>query len=217
MTVKITVYFLLFIELIFTQLLLGQADKIASNRIVNIDSFLIQKNRITGLPEQYFTPFSQAFAHYPELVSSRITFKQKHISTTMNVRPTLGTFLFSSRQNRRYIIRMNNSKRDSIVTLDEIPKDALTGIFGHELRHMLDYNDRNCWRILQMGWKYLNKANRIAYERSTDSLTVVRGMGVSLYKWSHFVLYESDATAKYKKFKLETYMKPEEIERLIKE
>ena len=48
-------------------------------------------------------------------------------------------------------------------------------------------------------------------QKEIDLKTIQRGLGWQLYDWSNFVLNDSNADAKYKEFKKETYMTPESI------
>jgi hypothetical protein len=168
-----------------------------------------------GLPEKYKEPFNIAIAYFPELSNARIKIKLTRINTTLNVRPTLGSIIFNSRNNRKYVIRINSSLRDSIITIEEVPFDALIGLFGHELSHISDYRTRNFWRILGRGLAYLSKRKKEIFEKEIDCLAIHHGLGCPLYQWSFYVLSLSDASSKYKLFKRRIYLEPDEIKRLI--
>lgn len=185
---------------------------IAGSGVAAADSLNVKYSLVTGIPDPYKNPFYLALSYFPELDHSRIRVKSKKIRTTLNVRPALGSVLFNTKSNRKYIIRINNAIKDSIVTLDEVPFDALVGLFGHELTHIADYKNKNIWRILGRAFAYLSKHKKEKFEKEMDYLAIDHGLGCSLYQWSFFVLNFSDASAKYKEFKREIYLKPNEIQ-----
>ncbi|HEX2936998.1 MAG TPA: hypothetical protein VHO72_16700 [Bacteroidales bacterium] len=164
------------------------------------------------IPAQSRTSFFTALAHFPELKHARIELKYEKIATTMNVRPTVGSLLFKKRENRTYIIRINSSMEDSVITLNELSQDAQVGVIGHELSHIADYQHRGILGVIARGFAYLTTRGKTRYEREIDGITIKHGLGEPLYQWSYYVLYGSKATCRYKLFKSNTYMRPEEIQ-----
>jgi hypothetical protein len=183
---------------------------------INYDSIGQQYPYISGISEQYKTALFNALYYFPKLKGSDISFKEVKINTTLNTRPKLGSLIFRTRAHRKYIIRINNSVRDSAITLQEVPFDALVGVFGHELCHIADYTDRNLWGIFLRAYAYLHKKEKGKFEKEIDYLTIKQGLGCPLYQWAYFVLYQSEASCKYKQFKRDIYMEPEEIDYVIK-
>lgn len=167
------------------------------------------------IPEIFEAPVYLALSRFPEFDSTKIICKYSKIRTSLNARPTLLSLLFKNKSNRTYIIRINNSVKDSVIQPDSIPFNALIGLFGHEFCHFIDYNSKNVFGVLGRLTAYASKRSKEKYEKEIDEMTVKRGLGRQLYDWSYYVLYESDATKKYKDLKRLIYLEPDEIEQLI--
>jgi len=170
---------------------------------------------VREVPTELETAVYSSLSHYPELQNNPIRFKQARISTTLNARPTLGSLLFSRKENRKYVVRINSTMADSIISVYQLSETAKKGILGHEFAHFADYETRNFWQVLGRALSYLSKKRKAAFEKAIDTATIERGLGPELYAWSYFVLYESNATVEYKNFKRQTYLSPDAILRLI--
>lgn len=179
---------------------------------IQIDSLKTAFPFVYAVPTELKTAVYSSLSHYPELQNNSIRFKQARISTTLNARPTLGSLLFRRKENRRYVVRINSQIADSIISVFHLSENAKKGILGHEFAHFADYETRNFWQVLGRAFSYLSKKRKAAFEQSIDTETIKRGLGIELYAWSYYVLYESNATVAYKKFKQETYLTPEEIQ-----
>lgn len=199
-------YFLIFIYPAF-----GQSTTATVNTtIIKADTVMLSPG-LNNISEQGQTSFLVAMSYFPELSNSRIRLKYKKIRTTMNVRPTIGSLIFNGRENRKYIIRINSSTNDSVITLNELSSDAQIGVIGHELSHIVDYRMKNIWGVIARGFSYISKRRKANFEKEIDRIAIKHGLGCELYEWSNYVLHGSDASFKYKLFKSNTYLKPEEI------
>lgn len=176
------------------------------------DSLKSEFPLVQDVPNELETAVYSSLSHYPELQNNPIRFKQARISTTLNARPTLGSLLFRRKENRRYVVRINSTMADSIISVYHLSETAKKGIIGHEFAHFADYETRNFWQVLGRAFSYLSKSRKARFEKTIDTATIKRGLGHELYAWSYYVLYESNATAAYKNFKRETYLTPEEIQ-----
>ena len=160
--------------------------------------------------------FRLAAAYYTELCDRKIRLQYGSAKTSMAARPTVWS-VFRKRDHRRYKIIVNkDSKSDGARLIYAAPFDARVGVMGHELAHVLDYSTRSGWQIMWMGVRYLGKNYRRKMERQTDSVAIVRGFGPQLYRYAYFVIYEADVDDAYRKYKSDMYMKPEEIDEMIK-
>lgn len=196
-----------FISTLYGQSVIGTAD-----------SILIWKEQFGSnkeVPESLEIPFYMALSHYPELADKKIKVKFQRIKTTMNARPNLKSILFKRRSKYEFILRINNTKKDSVIYYDDIPENAKVGILGHEFAHFTDYLEGKSGHIILRALNYLNPKKKRAYEKETDLETIHRGLGEELYLWSWFVQHDSNATAKYKLFKRTVYLSPEEIRNVI--
>ena len=156
-----------------------------------------------------------ALSFFPELSGRKIIFKGKEIKTTLNARPTISSLLFSKKSNRTYVIRINTNKSDSIISLSEIPFNAKIGLFAHEFSHFSDYQSRSLFGIIARGISYSSKKTKAKFEKEIDLNTINRGLGWQLFDWSNYVQNESNATFKYKEFKMNIYLSPEDILKTI--
>jgi hypothetical protein len=152
---------------------------------------------------------------FPELSESKIRFKWQRIKTTMNARPTLGSVIFRKPLNYRYVVRINSREIDSVIQVKNIPFDALIGVFGHEFCHFIDYRTHKMSHLVKRAFDYGSKKRKETFEKEIDRMAISRGLGCHLYKWSTYVLFDSNAKASYKAFKRSTYLQPHEILELM--
>lgn len=167
------------------------------------------------VPIEYELAFYKAVSHYNDLKLTNIEFKYARIKTTLNARPTIGSLLFRKRNNRKYIIRINNRDSDSVILLTDVPFNAQVGLIGHELAHFSDYNRKSLGGVLNRLFAYSSKKGIEQYEKDIDQMTINAGLGWQLYDWSHYVLYRSNGSLSYKEYKRTVYLEPEEIFKYI--
>jgi hypothetical protein len=91
-----------------------------------------------------------ALAYYPELKDCKIGFLYSNISTTMSCRPSIKSLIIGERE---YQIFINDYSDFEGILLQDVPLNAQIGIIGHEIAHILDYEDRNLAGIIQIGIK----------------------------------------------------------------
>lgn len=183
----------------------------------SLDSLKSEFPLVCEVPTELETAVYSSLSQYPELQNNPIRFKQARISTTLNARPTLGSLLFRRKENRKYVVRINSTMADSIISVYHVSETAKKGVLGHEFAHFADYEKRNFWQVLGRAFSYLSKKRKARFEKAIDGETIKRCLGPELYAWSYYVLYESNATVAYKKFKRETYLTPEEINSLLQQ
>ncbi len=188
----------------------------SSQHCTVIDSLEIRYGRNKEIPEKYKLAILIALSYYPELIETPITFKECAIKTTLNARPTISSLCFNNKSKRNYVVRINNSQKEGMITINEVPFNASIGIFAHEFSHFVDYQNRNFRGVLQRLWAYTSKKRKTIYEKEIDSMTVARGLKWQMYDWSYYAIFESKASESYKLFKKETYLKPNEILEQIK-
>lgn len=174
--------------------------------------YLVNKYTV---PKEFEAAIAVALSYYPELVDSKIRFKFQKIKTTLNARPTIISLLFSKREDRIYIIRINNIEKDSVINVTDVPFNAKIGLFAHEFSHFTDYAKKSMFGVMGRGISYASKKSKAAFEKEIDLKTIQRGLGWQLYDWSYFVLNTSIADVKYKEFKKEVYMTPSAILEVI--
>jgi len=207
--------------------LLASSIACSQNEVPRIVDSLTQSEHLDSLrtefgfrktvPARYELAFLTALSYYPELDSSEIRFKEARIKTTLNARPTIGSLLFRKREKRKYIIRINSQKKDSLILLSDAPFNSQIGLFGHELGHFADYHKRSFFGVLKRLISYSTLKGKSKFEKEIDTITIERGLGWQLYAWSYYVLFDSDGSKAYKEYKRSVYLTPKEIKQKIYE
>jgi hypothetical protein len=166
-------------------------------------------------PEDLEHAFLLALMFYPEFVETRIDVKRRNIKTTMQCRPSIGSF-FRSKDNRTYRIFVNKDSlgRDGVV-FEELGFNAQVGILGHELAHVLDYESKSNAQIAVMGLQYLTDRKRREIEQDIDMLAIQRGLGHQINDFAVFVFEESKASESYKDYKKRFYFQPMQIRDIL--
>jgi uncharacterized membrane protein len=156
--------------------------------------------------------FFKAAAYYPELCTTNIRLQYGAVKTSMAAQPVLWSVIFRKRDRRKYRIIINKNERSAQARLLHAASfNASVGVMGHELAHILDYSTQSGWKMIWTGIRYLGRKYRRNMERQTDSTAIARGLGKQLYEYAHYVIYHADIEEDYRNYKLEYYMKPEEI------
>ena len=154
-----------------------------------------------------------ALMHYPELKDTKITIKSKDLNSTMVARPK-GLNVFRRKGKRKYIIYINNTPSVK-VPVDSVSFNAKIGVIGHELGHVLDYDNKSSLRIIFNGFGYSNKKFRAKFERATDQRTIDHGLGWQCRDWSYYVYHYKNTPPEYLEYKKKIYMSWEEIEKQL--
>lgn len=163
------------------------------------------------IPDNYATPLQIIADDLYFLHNQRIKARSSRINTTMNVRPTLGSLLFRSRENRKYVIRINNRDDFDGVYYHDVPLSAQVGLWAHEMMHIKDYSERGFFGVLARGWQYLSKRGKMRFEHEIDQMVINAGFRHYLFLWASFVLDESEASDSYKDYKRRIYLSPADI------
>lgn len=162
------------------------------------------------IPQKYFSVINPLIVALPCIHDQKIKVKYSSLKTTMTSRPSFGS-LFKSRKNRTYVIRINSNESFKGVLYKDVPSDAKTGLWAHELMHIKDYKSRSFFGVVFRGWQYLSKKGKIRFEHEIDHMVIEAGFVDYLYQWSNYVLEESEASDSYKAFKRKIYLSACEI------
>ena len=179
--------------------------------VSSLDSVSCSRHKIAIDHDTMVVAFLKALTFYPELCDKKIRLKYGRISTSMAAYPQIIS-VFRKRDNRTYKVVLTKNPQQLIY---DAPFDACVGVMGHELAHVLDYIDKTGFQLAWTGVRYLGKNYRRNMERRTDMVTIERGLGWQIYSFKYFVAHEADISEKYRKYKLDMYMKPEEIFEII--
>jgi len=162
----------------------------------------------TDNPEVFINEMLQFF---PEISANNIEIFQKSIQTSMACQPKL-IHLFNKK--RTYQIVINNDPDSNEIPFSEIPFQAKVGIIAHELSHVLDYQSKNFWQLIQTGILYIFRRQE-KYEKFIDYLTIKKGFGWQVLAWSDYVFNHSNASEAYLAYKDKYYYNPKEIESIL--
>ncbi|WP_235982475.1 hypothetical protein [Gelidibacter maritimus] len=171
------------------------------------------------IPESISTEINKALEYYPDLKDTHIEFRfKKNIKkSTMQARPTFGSF-FRTRKNRRYVILISETFKisDKKFLTKDIPSDILIGWIGHELGHIMDYANRSKLNLIWFGIKYLlSDSHIIEAERAADTYAIRHNMEDYILKTKDFILNNADIKETYKLRIKKYYLSPEEIMDII--
>lgn len=187
----------------------GSADKEAEANPHNVQA----KNwpATWAIPDKFQDVFDLLVDDIPYLHNQRIIIQKRKLNTTMAARPTLGSLIFRKRENRTYLLQVNNDKTFHGVLYEDVPEMARVGLMMHELMHIKDYQSRNFFGVLQRGWQYLSKSGKKKFEYEIDQMVIDAGYRNYLLLWALFIMEESEASDAYKDFKREIYRSPHDI------
>jgi len=163
------------------------------------------------VPDKFQDVFDLLIDDIPYLHHQKIIIRKKKLSTTMSARPTWGSLIFRKRENRTYLLQVNNDKTFDGVLYEDVPEMARVGLMMHELMHIKDYQSRNIFGVLQRGWQYLSKSGKKKFEYEIDQMVMDAGYRSYLLLWALFIMEESEASDAYKDFKREIYRSPFDI------
>jgi hypothetical protein len=151
------------------------------------------------------------------LASVSINFKYRSSKFTMQTLPKM-SFLYRKRSKRQYTIIVNNNARFYTgMDYNELTQKAKIGWIGHELSHIIDFQERNILGIIRVGIYYGKSKFRRRLERKVDVLTIEHGLGEELFDGVDYMLNSSAANENYKKNFIKHYLSLKEIRIRIKE
>lgn len=167
------------------------------------------------IPESITKEAKTALNYYPELEDAaiEIRFKRNIKKSTMQARPKFSSF-FRTKNNREYVILISEKFKISNkeFSTKDIPSDILIGWIGHELGHIMDYQNRSKSNLIWFGVKYLfSDTHIVEAERAADTFAVAQGMESYILKTKDFILNHAEINQSYKLRIEKYYLSPEEI------
>lgn len=173
------------------------------------------------VPEVIAKEVKEARSFYPQLIDIPIAFKfKKSIKKSVMLAQPVPSTVLKSKKNRGYVILISERFKISgraYKTID-VPSDVLIGWLGHELGHVMDYQNRSGLDLINFGLRYvLFKEHVKAAERAADSFAVKQGMADYILKTKRFILDNAEIDQTYKARIKEFYLSPEEIMEMVKD
>ena len=184
-------------------------------------STTLSMNAQLNIPKSIENEALKALSYYPELneCNIEIRFKKNIKKSTMQARPTFQSF-FKKRSNRSYVILISETFKisDKQFTTKDIPSNILIGWIGHELGHVMDYQNRDKINLISFGVNYLFSDSFIVEaERTADTYAVAQGMENYILATKNFILNHSDIAVSYKNRIKKYYLSPEEIMAMVED
>lgn len=162
----------------------------------------------------------KALCFYPELKNTCISFLFKsNIKTSVMQAQPVFTSLLQSRSKRRYRINVSQCFKliNTSIPIEQIPDEVMIGWIGHELGHILDYEQRTNAGMVRFGYKYLFSSAYVKVaERVADTLAVERGLGKYIIATKRFILDHADLPQSYKDKIAKLYLSPDTIVEQVK-
>lgn len=153
--------------------------------------------------------FYLALAHTP----IRFVFKQQIRSSVMQAQPVFRTLL-QRRKHRAYQINISALFRltHTAIPIHQIPDEIMVGWIGHELGHIMDYEQRSNLGLVGFGIGYVFSAAYVREaERLADHFAVQHGLGRYLIATKRFILDHAELPQAYKDKIARLYVSPEII------
>ncbi|OEK02897.1 hypothetical protein BFP97_15800 [Roseivirga sp. 4D4] len=171
------------------------------------------------IPEELSSPALNALKHYPSLQTKKIVFKytRRAGSSIMKAQPMISSVLQVG-DDRAYIIYVNK-KIDlgkEKLSITDLPEDVLKGWFGHELGHVMDYENRTMLGLIAFGLGYIfSKGFVKRAENRADRIAIQHGLGDEIIRTKNFILNHAGLSEKYKQKIKKLYPSPEQIMEII--
>lgn len=174
-----------------------------------LDSFRENKNIPRVIEEEVL----KALSFYPELRNTRIdfVFKQHIKKSVMQAQPDVKMLL---KGKRAYNINISALFKltTTAIPIHQIPKDIMVGWIGHELGHIMDYENRNISGIIRFGLGYVFSTTYLRKaEKTADTYAVNHGLGWYILQTKNFILNHADLSEKYKNKIARLYLSPDDI------
>ncbi|TDE13686.1 hypothetical protein [Dyadobacter psychrotolerans] len=181
----------------------------SSDNISSFESFRENKK----IPKVIENEVLKALSFYPELRKTPIdfVFKQNIKKSVMQAQPDVPAML---KGKRGYKINISALFRltTTAIPIHQIPQDIMIGWIGHELGHVMDYENRSITGMVKFGLGYLLSANFIRHaERVADTYAVDHGLGSYILQTKKFILSHAQLSEKYKNKIARLYLSPDDI------
>ncbi|MDB5014761.1 MAG: hypothetical protein JWQ25_2963 [Daejeonella sp.] len=162
-----------------------------------------------------------ALSHYPELANTTIAFvfKKNIKNSVMQAQPVFSTMI-GDKDNRSYQINISALFKltHSATPIHQIPDDIMVGWIGHELGHVMDYENRSNLGMLAFGLSYYFSDQYVKNaERRADTYAVDHGLGQYIIATKRFILDHAELPQRYKDKIARLYLSPDDIVKQVRD
>ena len=160
------------------------ADSVNTHYARLVKEFGENKKMPAGLEKQII----YALSYFPELAKTKIKFRlKKSTGGIIATQPTIGSLLRRSSK-RTYVVIINDSTEGRKIPLfAKCEINGQVGILGHELCHIIYFNNSTGLGLLGLGISHVSKSYMDRFEHDTDSMDIVRGLGYQLIAWNEYL------------------------------
>lgn len=177
------------------------------------DSLALGTNKC--IPKVLEKPILKALSFFPDLKDTHINFVFKqHINGSVMQAQPLPVSIFKNRENRQYQINISSMLKlvHSATPIHQLPENILVGWIGHELGHIMDYEQRSKWGLVKFGIAYLfSKRQRQLNETMADTYAVNHGLAPYIIETKRFILNNAELPKAYKEKIARLYLSPDDI------
>ena len=182
------------------------------------DSLLLNKQIAPTFKQQ----ISGALLFYPELKNIKIKVKVKKAISPLAARPTIWA-IFQKPKNRQYLVIISNQTIERLepILLKNLSFNAQIGVLGHEISHILEFNEKKSGFFIKLLFWQLSKKKMDVFENNTDKRAIEHGLGYQLLAWSTEVrqnlkIKQWNGVNTEGVIKRERYMSPQSIEKIMR-
>jgi exoribonuclease R len=157
----------------------------------------------------------KALSFYPQLKNTSISFvlKDNIKNSVMQAQPVFRTLL-KNRSKRSYRINVSTMFKltHSAVSIHQLPDEVMIGWLGHELGHIMDYENRSNAGLVSFGYNYYFSGKYVkSAETTADTYAVNQGLGNYLVATKRFILDHAELPQAYKNKIARLYLSPDDI------
>ncbi len=129
-----------------------------------------------------------ALSFFPELVETKIEFRiVKSNNGIIAARPVYTSVLRKSSKRSYLVIINDTSVNRRIPSFINGTVNGQVGILGHELCHIVYFNNRTGLGLVGLGVAHVSTRYMDRFENKTDSMTIERGLGHQLIDWVDYL------------------------------
>ncbi|NJO69949.1 MAG: hypothetical protein HC830_12320 [Bacteroidetes bacterium] len=110
---------------------------------------------------------------------------------------------------------MNNKTCLGKTIMQRISPQAMTGIIGHELGHIVDYSKHTNFGLVKLLIGYISRQGRIHTELRADQIAVEHNLGRELLEFTEHIYQDACMNPKYIRYKRKYYNTPASLGNLV--
>ena len=203
-------------------LLLSAIVQFCTRANASPDSLLIYGHN-KEIPAEFRKPVLTALSYFPELKEVHIVFRIRKAYTPLTTKPNFAG-VFKPKDHRTYVITISNETSDTLTHLlfKNLSFEEQVGIMGHELSHVVDFNNKSFVQSVSSGVGHISKKYVDKMEFNTDRICIMHGLGKYLEAYSmhvrqsmHVHNWRGADFVNEKNEAHERYMNPDTIEKYM--